>query len=291
LSTLLTLFAPFIAVFACFATFAQTADTAAAQRIATLDREYSNLSIDKGMPAASLAYFAEDGVAFAPTAVNGKKYWGSRKDFPGVLIWQPVFAITSRAGDLGFTTGPWELKSKTDQTSLGYGSYVTVWGKQAAEDWKILLDVGIENPQPTEAPGPLQVLPPDATAGARPVDIARPSLQKTQRRFLEASRKDSGKAVIDFASDEVRIYRDKAGPAIGKLAAQVMLGSQHGQLKSEFGGSKLSRSGDLAYFYGKYSEERTNTQLKGISLTIWRTDLNGDWKIVLDLQKELAKDS
>ena len=66
--------------------FAQSPDTSAAREIARIDSEYSNLSVAKGMPAASVEYFAADGIAFAPTAVNGKKFWASRTDFPGTLI-------------------------------------------------------------------------------------------------------------------------------------------------------------------------------------------------------------
>jgi hypothetical protein len=82
--------------------FAQSPGTLAAREIASIDNEYSNLSVAKGMPAASAEYFAEDGIAFAPTAVNGKKYWASRTNFPGTLIWQPVFAFAAAGGDLGF---------------------------------------------------------------------------------------------------------------------------------------------------------------------------------------------
>ena len=75
--------------------FAQSPSTSVAREIARLDREYSNLSVAKGMPAANVEYFAEDGIAFAPTAVTGKKYWASRTDFAGTLIWQPIFAFTA----------------------------------------------------------------------------------------------------------------------------------------------------------------------------------------------------
>jgi hypothetical protein len=62
---------------------AQSPNASAAREIAKIDGEYSDLSIAKGMPAASVEYFAEDGIAFAPGAVNGKKYWAGRTDFPG----------------------------------------------------------------------------------------------------------------------------------------------------------------------------------------------------------------
>src|SRR3984893_16728174 len=86
---------------------AQSADTSAAREIAKIDSEYSNLSVAKGMRAASVEYFADDGIAFAPGAENGKKYWAGRTDFPGMLIWQPIFAFAAGAADLGYTTGMW----------------------------------------------------------------------------------------------------------------------------------------------------------------------------------------
>src|SRR5437868_2618817 len=107
------------------------ADTAAARGAAATDAEYARVALEKGMPVASVDYFADDGIAFAPFPVNGHKYWASRKDFPGILIWQPSFATAARAADLAYTTGPWEMKKKGEEVSLGYGDYVTVWKKQA----------------------------------------------------------------------------------------------------------------------------------------------------------------
>jgi ketosteroid isomerase-like protein len=143
----------FLAIAICAAglsAIAQLPDASAAREIAKIDGEYSNFSIAKGMPAASVEYFAEDGIAFAPGAVNGKKYWAGRTDFPGTLIWQPIFAFAAGGADLGYTTGMWELKKGNDPLSLGFGHYVTVWAKQPNGKWKIALDVGTENPQPPE---------------------------------------------------------------------------------------------------------------------------------------------
>lgn len=266
--------------------FAQTPDTVPAREIAKIDSDYSNLSAEKGMPAASVRYFAVDGIAFASKATNGQKYWSARKNFPGILIWQPIFAAASAAGDLGYTTGPWELKNQNESGSLGYGNYVTIWSKQPNSEWKIALDVGTENPQPTEPPANLQVLPPDATAGKRSLDSARANLQKTQRRFLESARRDNAKAILDSASENIRAYREKSAPAVGLVAAQLMLSSEHAKVVYEFGGSKISSSGDLSYTYGNYSQERANLDEHGIYVMIWRADLNGDWKLILHLQKK-----
>ena len=266
---------------------AQSPDASAAREIAKIDGEYSNLSIAKGMPAASVEYFAEDGIAFAPGAVNGKKYWAGRTDFPGMLIWQPIFAFAAGAADLGYTTGMWELKKENEPLSLGFGHYVTVWAKQPNGKWKIALDVGTENPQPPESSPGLQVLPPDITAGTQPQENARRSLQKAERQFTKAAHNNIGQAILDCATDDIRVYREKSFPAVGLVAARLMLTSEHGKVTFEPGNSKMSGSADLSYSYGNYSEDRGNAVERGIYLMIWRANMNGDWKLALNLQKKL----
>ena len=264
------------------------ADTAAARSAATTDIEYASIALKKGMPAASVDYFADDGVAFAPFAVNGKKYWASRKDFPGILIWQPSFAAAAGAADLAYTTGPWEMKKKGEEISLAYGDYVTLWKKQPGETWRMVLDVGIDHAQPIDPPQALQILPPDPTAGARPVEAAKRSLQKTMRSFVESARSNLGKALLAHACDDIRIYREQSFPAVGLDAARLMLSSENGSVSRELGATRLSESGDLCVSYGNYSEVRSNVDQRGIYVMIWRINMNGDWKLALDLQKKVA---
>src|SRR5205823_4346042 len=227
----------------------------------------------------------EDGIAFAPGAVNGKKYLAVRTDFSGMLIWQPIFAFAARAADLGYTTGMWELKKRNETLSLGFGHYVTIWVRQRDGGWKIALDVGTENPQPPESSSSLQVLPPDVTAGTQPQENSRRSLQKAERQFGEAARNGIGQAILDYATDDMRVYREKSFPAVGLVAAKLMLTPEHGKVTFESGGSKMSRSGDLSYSYGKYSKERGDVVGRGIYLMIWRANMNGDWKLAFNLQR------
>ena len=48
-------------------------------------------------------------------------------------------------------------------------------------------------------------------------------------------------------------------------------------------GGGTSRASDLAYEYGGYATEDAE---RGIYFSVWRLDADGDWKIVLDLQKK-----
>jgi len=264
------------------------ADTAAARSAAAADTDYARIALDKGMPAASVDYFADDGVAFAPFPVNGKKYWASRKDFPGILVWQPSFAAAARAADLAYTTGPWEMKKKGEEISLAYGHYITVWKKQAGESWRMLLDIGIDHAQPIDSAPALQILPPDPTAGERPLEATKRSLEKTMRDFIGSAQKSIGKALLAFASDDIRVFREQSFPAVGLDAARLMVGSDNGTVSRELGVTRLSKSGDLCLSYGNYSDVRGSAGDRGIYVMIWRINMNGDWKVALDLQKKVA---
>jgi ketosteroid isomerase-like protein len=46
------------------------------------------------------------------------------------LSWEPEFADIAKAGDLGYTTGPWEVRRTPQDAPAGYGHYVTMWRKQ-----------------------------------------------------------------------------------------------------------------------------------------------------------------
>src|SRR6266850_8025432 len=78
------------------------------------ERAFSQMSEEKGTREAFAAFIADDGILFRPTAVLGKK-WMQEHPLPPsparpVLSWQPIFAAVSGAGDLGYTTGPWQFK-------------------------------------------------------------------------------------------------------------------------------------------------------------------------------------
>src|SRR3712207_8977944 len=59
----------------------------------------------------------------------------SRGAVPGLLTWQPAYADMSRAGDLGYTFGPWEFRPKSlEEKPTGHGHFVTVWRRQRSEE-------------------------------------------------------------------------------------------------------------------------------------------------------------
>ncbi len=89
---------------------------------------------------------SDSGFIFQAGPVLGKKFWQEAEQGTDLLTWEPIFADISSSGDLGYTTGPWEFRTKRDDTNpVAGGYYVSVWKKEN-NNWKVALDIGISYP-------------------------------------------------------------------------------------------------------------------------------------------------
>ena len=92
------------------------------------ERAFAAASLAKGTRAAFLEYLAEDSILFRPGLVAGKKWIEEHLAQPTLLTWEPVFADVAQSGDLGYTTGPWEIRPRSPQDKpTAYGQYVSMW--------------------------------------------------------------------------------------------------------------------------------------------------------------------
>src|SRR5687768_12358691 len=84
------------------------------QEMVLTEQAFSRMAAEKNTRDAFMAFIADDGLLFRPGAVNGKKWMlahpAPASDKRPLLAWQPVFGMVAAAGDMGFTTGPWESK-------------------------------------------------------------------------------------------------------------------------------------------------------------------------------------
>lgn len=145
--TILTLFG---------ASFVANAQGVDAELLAA-DRAFNEMAQTEGVAVAFGAYLAEDArmlnagsqPILGLAAVN-ERMSGFPKE--AKLIWDPIEAVVSESGDLGFTWGRFRsivpLEDGTEQVS--HGKYVTIWQRQADGQWKAALDIGNANPSPEE---------------------------------------------------------------------------------------------------------------------------------------------
>lgn len=280
--------ATFVALVASAGLRAEDVDLEKALR-SLIDAElgYNKLAREKDFAAASVQNFADDGVIFAPGITNGKQFWSKEKE-PPLLTWRPIFATIARSGDLGYTTGSWELrKTKTDPSPSAFGHFNTIWRKNSEGVWKVVVDVGVEHPRPTETSGEVETFLPEFPIARQ--ESVRERFTETESSFAESLAKDAGAAILAKAGDGIRVYRRGQFPAIGKNAAGVMLSSDHGKEKRTRVGGGVRHSNDLAYSYGEYSSEHANVTERGNYFSIWQLDLSSEWRLVLDLQKRMPE--
>src|SRR5436190_18110221 len=105
--------------------------------------------------------------------MNAKKVWGERAPRKGLLSWEPIFADVSRAGDLGYTTGPWEFRPDgPDDQPVAFGQYFTIWKKQSGGDWKAVLDRGVSTERSFLRPALTFAVDEETWDGKSRVDLA-----------------------------------------------------------------------------------------------------------------------
>jgi ketosteroid isomerase-like protein len=136
--------------------FTQAAQAAPRDELIAADKAFSAQSAAQGSNAAFLANLADDGRIFGTgneppifgKAEAAKRFAKSSNGDPklNVLSWTPDFAAVD--GRLGYTDGHWlfaghDAKGATFQLT---GHYVTVWRKDATGAWKVLADMGTQDP-------------------------------------------------------------------------------------------------------------------------------------------------
>jgi ketosteroid isomerase-like protein len=253
--------------------------------VANAESNFARTCAERGIRESFLQFFAPDSIIFAPGPQNGQKFYTDYKDKGRKLIWQPIFATIARSGELGLTSGPWEMQtSMRDQTPLAFGNFVSVWKKQPDQAWKVIVDVGVDHPRPDQRPDGVQLLLPDETSAKVDVDLARTALEKAEQNFAALIKQDAAGALPTMASENIRVFRDNSIPTVGKTAAKSLLNNS--KITRKVSGGGMSESGDFAYRYGSYSTEPDTEIERGYFLSIWRMEGEQGWKLLLDLQKK-----
>ena len=225
---------------------------------------------------------------------------------PVTLNWEPIFADVSRAGDLGYTTGPYRLIDQSpEHRPIQHGYYFSIWKRQPDGAWKVAVDVGIQTPVPDAAeralrfqsvrnPSPAKKM---TSANVNP-EAGRAALLEADREFIRAAiSRGALKAFQAHLGDEARLHRNgifplTKGDAIRSFLAQKKFMLLSGEpLKVE-----VAQSNDLGYTYGRYElredsapqHAKAAATEKGYYVRVWKRDGagggggRGRWKIVLD---------
>lgn len=265
------------------------------ESLVATERAFSRMSVERDTRTAFLAFFAEDGVNFSPGPVNTRATLSAQPapaTPPAIILeWAPITADVARAGDLGYTTGPWVRSERNEaRKPLAWGWYFTVWKKQADSSWKAAADIGTTSPSHA-LPGPevFRAASPANHAGtsqapAGAADAAE--IIAVERRLSDAAASGALEAYLACAAEDIRLHRNGAEPAVGTTAARSFLSDRPAQIVSTPITADLSRSGDLGYAYGSYvardQKAGSRSEERGYYLRVW-TRQTGVWRLVADI--------
>lgn len=112
------------------------------------DRAFSAMSQSKGLRNAFMNFIDSDAVLLRPNSVPlvggaAMDLIISSDDSASILTWEPKEANIAKSGDLGYTYGIYSRKPGEEDT-IYYGTYITIWKKQADGKWKFVLQSGNE---------------------------------------------------------------------------------------------------------------------------------------------------
>ena len=132
---------------------ASASEKATADTLRQLEGEFMKAAGERGS-AGYMSYYADDAVEvpnggpIIQGKVNIAKGMGFLDQKDNHLTWTPVGADISASGDLGYTYGTYEFRSKDKDGKpvVGHGKYTSIWKKQKDGSWKVALDMGNASP-------------------------------------------------------------------------------------------------------------------------------------------------
>ena len=260
-----------VCVTALSATMITTACAASftAKDLADEEGKFAAYSVQHGMRAAFLEFFAAQSWLLRPEPVDAQAWIRGRPDPPIVLDWKSQQTILSASGELGFSTGPSMYRSKADPNApAAHGQFFSVWQKQKNGDWKVLVDHGISH-GPTTTPNALPTVPLIALdlvaqkPGAPVYDAEKDFLGRTSKRGLRP-------AYVDSVTSQTVLLRDGQLPIVGKVAVMAHVDAQDGKWSWTPKLQGTSNANDFAYAVGNYTGKTLKGETrKGQYVRVW----------------------
>ena len=273
------------------------ATTPAREELIAAERAFAALSMASGVRSAFLAYLADDAVLFIPRASLGRPFFEQQQSDGSRLEWAPIYAEVSAAGDLGFTTGPYEARANPAVDSVtAYGNFVSVWKRSLATDaWKVALDLGTTNDRPPAARrlrAARGATVRSRMAAAHAADTGGSSgigdrtlgpLGADSLFSARAAADGTADAMLAVGASDLRLHREDREPIVGRDAAVAALRRAGERFAWYPSVGVEAQSSDLGYTYGTYGGAEPGAPEQGAYVRVWRRGAEGRWRLALDI--------
>jgi ketosteroid isomerase-like protein len=247
--------------------------------LAAAETAFAAHSVREDMRAAFLANFADDGVFVRNGWANARSDLANRGAPPILLEWRPQYVEVAQSGDLGLSTGPSKISSKSDPSQPPvYGQFVSIWRRAPGGPWKVEVDLGISHPaaslwdQPLEA----RTVPAAGSSPASPLTQAEAQFQR-----IAASR-GTRAAYAALGARDLRIYRPGHAPRASLDAALASPAATEDGLAWATERVETAASADFGYARGRYARTADPNATLGYFMRAWRRE-GGGWRIVIDV--------
>jgi len=260
--------------------------------LAASERAFAAETVKVGFRDGFIKYFADDGIGFGPHPERTREKLQKLPPATGprkvIFNWAPMFGDISAAGDLGYTTGPVLYTDVTENPKPPrHGIYFSVWQKQSDGTWKVAVDMGVDTPE--------------AVAAIDTKFIAADTVQRNGQASADAhdyrhldwdlwgsiAKTSPVKAYTAVLDKQFRIHRKGIMPIVDRkdITPSTIL-----QTKFDLIDGKIASSNDLAFTYGRYTvvNEPSGPE-SGYYVHVWRRDVTGKWKLVIDVQNPLPR--
>lgn len=265
-----------------------------------VEREFSKTAEVLGVSESFIKFFAPDGLNFQPQpiVISEAAKDNSAPPQPSKIIftWEPIYADIAQSGELGYTTGPYEIRENTaEKKLLRTGFYFSVWKKQTDNSWKVLLDMGVGTPPLSSPEDKKLIIAPQVQLKTHltktETNVSTDAITQLEQKFSEISQNDGVHAYKKFGREDIRLHRFRKLPIIGAESVTAFILEKEAKSSWQNIKSGISASADFAWSYGTYKliqENQTEDRTKeGYYLRVWRKDSENNWKIVAEITNPL----
>lgn len=266
-------------------TFAQVSNGKVSSLIAA-ENYFSATVKEKGLREGFLKVSDGETLVFRPNPIKAEHFYDKKSEDPGELIWEPSYARISRSGDWGFTTGLYAYTA-TNDSSISYGQYLSIWRANKKYVWKLALDIGTPHPKPLSEPV-LNFTDPKNFKFFKQISQVRlkqreDMIMTTDRLFSNTLKKNLNLAYNTFLGDEARLIFPGFEPVTGKENISKFYNSQGINIVTEPALANRSIGSDLAYTYGIAQISQNDKITKHNYVRIWESQEGFKWNVILEL--------
>jgi ketosteroid isomerase-like protein len=252
------------------------------QKIIQTEKAFAQASIDKGTKIAFLEFLSKESIIFDKLMpVNGLEHW-QKLDFKEVITWQPIIAEIAGSSDLGYTVGNYQFhNTSAEEKPNAFGSFVTLWKKQADNSWKVAIDMGVSHEEViTNTTNITEIFPVFKPYELKNQMVLAERMVFMNDHFYWKNAKSSLNPFEPHLAQNVRLYHKNLKPIIGKENAKVFLKKTYNKNLVYTGLKAISSiAGDLVCVYGVIS----GAGKSGTYLRIYKQEAKDAWKIVVEM--------